>query len=231
MNLPPHKMEGKRELRTQKKIWTDVAEAEERVKLIRELIKLRVGFEDLEHFHLGQAMKYKSTNFRGKNGEDLASNVIVEQMRLKLKDEEYYLKERDMDRQEKRGKIEEEMGRNTRRYKARIETLRNVAWAAKLKIRKKNKKKVKDLNYKYREKIEKKKKPIPKGLEEFEELSFMREDKFEEIEQPNREVLVLSEGLILSEDERAVLRLHTKFSVIDDLQKGEYEFEMEIAYS
>ena len=108
-------MEGNKEIRTQNKIWTVVAEAEERVMLIKQLIKLGVGFEDLEHFQLGQANKYKSSKFRGKNGEDLAQKVIVEQMKLKLKDEESYLKEKD--RIEKRKAIEEKMGRNTRRLK------------------------------------------------------------------------------------------------------------------
>ena len=53
-------MEGPKEKRTTKKIWTDVAESEERLELMRELVKLKLGFGDLELFQLGQNEKFKS---------------------------------------------------------------------------------------------------------------------------------------------------------------------------
>ena len=41
----------------------------------------------------------------------------------------------------------------------------------------------------------------------------------------------MSEGVELSDDEREVLRLHTKFSVIQFLQENGFEFEQELAYA
>ena len=56
-------------------------------------------------------------------------------------------------------------------------------------------------------------------------------EKFEQISVHERNVLVLSEGIILSDDEMATLRLHTKFSLVEDLREEEFEYEMEQAYS
>ena len=81
-----------------------------------------------------------------------------------------------------------------------------MAWEAKLKQRKKNKKKMKNLKYKYLENKEKKEKPVPRGLEEFSNMGFMKREAFEEIEIPEREILIISEGISLNEDEKAILR-------------------------
>ena len=207
-----------------------MAESEERIELLKELIHLGLGFEDLEKFQLGQEGKFRSRKMREKMGK-VTSKVLEEQMRLKLKDEELYRKEKDEERKRERKKIEEIEGRNTRRYKNEIDRLRTAAGVAKERLRNKNKKKLKNLNFKYRERNEDQTKKIPKGLEEFAELSFMKKEKFEEIEIVKREVIIVSDGLVLSEDEKAILSLHSKFSIVEDLAEGEFEFEMEQAYS
>ena len=43
--------------------------------------------------------------------------------------------------------------------------------------------------------------------------------------------LSISEGVTISEDERSVLRLHTKFSVVQLLKDNTFEFKQELAYA
>ena len=65
----------------------------------------------------------------------------------------------------------------------------------------------------------------------FESLSIFNEEKFERIESGEEEILCISKDLELSEDEKSVLRMHTKFSVIQYLKESDIEFEQELAYA
>ena len=49
-------MEGQ-ELRVIKKLWQDLASSEERIYLMKELLKLNVGFREVEEFNLGLLSK------------------------------------------------------------------------------------------------------------------------------------------------------------------------------
>ena len=85
---------------------------------------------------------------------------------------------------------------------------------------------------KYREKRkENERKKIPEEMKGFESLSIFNEEKFERIESGEEEILCISKDLELSEDEKSVLRMHTKFSVIQYLKESDIEFEQELAYA
>ena len=188
-------MEGPKEKRTNKKIWTDVVESEERLDLMRELIKLKLGFGDLEIFQLGQNDKFKSEKMKVRNGEIGTTKVVMEMMKLKLKDEEHYRREKDNVRKKRRRELEVKLGRNSRRFNNKMEELREDAKVAKLNLRKKNEKKLRNLKYKYREKV-KEEVRIPRGLEEFENLTMFNSKKFEDLKVEEREVLILTLFLI-----------------------------------
>ena len=51
------------------------------------------------------------------------------------------------------------------------------------------------------------------------------------METEEKELLCVSEGIVLSDEENAVLRLHTKFSVVQMLSESSFAFEQELSYA
>ena len=62
-------------------------------------------------------------------------------------------------------------------------------------------------------------------------MKIFNKGHFEEIKINKEEILVISKDIKLTEDEKAVLRLHNKFSIIQYLDEKEQEFEQEQAYT
>ena len=62
-------------------------------------------------------------------------------------------------------------------------------------------------------------------------MSIFSEKKFEEIVTKEEDAIILTEGIELNEDEKALLRLHTKFSIIQTLEESGFQFEQELGYA
>ena len=70
-------MEGM-DRREMSKAWSQVASCEERIKLLKKLIRLEIGVAEVEEFGLNINSKFKSFDFKNrvKNGEILSKEDI-----------------------------------------------------------------------------------------------------------------------------------------------------------
>ena len=112
-------MEGmNRSART--KIWQELAHSEMRIWLMNELIKYRVGYNDVEDFCLGLKYNFKSEKF--KNKDDAMEEIVKVAMTMKLRDEKKYKLELNKKRNKVRKYMEDKLGKNTKTYRREIET-------------------------------------------------------------------------------------------------------------
>ena len=89
-------MEGK-EIRVIKRLWQDLAGSESRLGLMRELVKLNVGFREVEDFNIGLLSKLRSETMRDK-GEKETRKIIKSAMEIKIRDEERFHEEKARER-------------------------------------------------------------------------------------------------------------------------------------
>ena len=82
-------MEGL-ELRVTAKIWKDLAASEERLRMMKELDKIGVGFAQLEEFNLDLLSQLRSEKIKS-GAEKMTRKLIQSAMRIKIRDEEKYL--------------------------------------------------------------------------------------------------------------------------------------------
>ena len=86
------------------------------------------------------------------------------------------------------------------------------------------------MKYKYREDEQEKIDKIPDEMKDYVSLSIFDREKFDRIEIQSYEVTCVGE-VKLPDEEKNVLTMHPKFSVIDTLKEGAMEFEQELAYA
>ena len=150
-------------------------------------------------------------------------------MEIKMKDEKRYLEEMTKKRNTLRRKIGVRLKVNSKPYRQVIKELRRAADDTREEYRSTYEEKLRHLQDKYRgEKDEDK---VPEIIKEFDDLNIFSSDKYEEIQVGEEEILCISKDICLSDDERAVLRLHTEFLNIQTLQEGDVKFEQELAYA
>ena len=212
------------------KVWQDLVALEMRIKLMRELGKLGVGLAEIENFGINLRTKLRSEKQKDRGGE-VTRKVTEESMRIKMRDEQRYREELVKRRNQMRKEIERKLGKNTRPYRRQMALLKEEGEKIRREREEKYDEKMKHLKEKFRKEEEEKENAIPEELEEYEKMKVFSREKFDEIQTSYDEVLVVSKDVKLSEDEKSVLKLHTKFSVIQRLTKKEFEFEQEQAYA
>ena len=212
------------------KTWQDLAASEVRLDLMRELEKINLGFRDLENFNLGLISKLRSENMRSR-GEEVTRKVLKSAMQIKIRDEARYMEEKIKERNLHRREIGAALKTNSRPYRNLLKELRRSAEKVKQDYGIKYDKKLHNLKENQKREEEEKANKIPEILKEFKTLSVFDKTKFEEIEIGEQEILCVSKEIKLSEEEKAVLRLHTKFSVVQVLTENDIEFEQELAYA
>ena len=77
---------GGKDLSELLKLWKDIARSEVRLKLMRELRKKDLGFNEIETFRLGLRYNLKSERLREKSSKPI-QKVIKSAMDLKMRDE------------------------------------------------------------------------------------------------------------------------------------------------
>ena len=84
------------------------------------------------------------------------------------------------------------------------------------KLQEKYKKKINHLKNKYskEKEIDNNDNIVPEDLEDYGELSVYKESEYNKVETEEYEVLVIG-NVELSEDEKAILKLHNKFSIFE----------------
>ena len=188
------------------------------------MIKEHLAFADLEEFGLEFDNKLKSSKLKNKT---TYSKITDPAMKLKLADEQMSRRELVKVRTNmKKGLAEKYQGDKSRGFKRAVNYLRQEARKVKLELQEKYKMKVEHLKNKYRKQAEDLAEEVPEDMSDYADLSVFKQQKYDEIEEEKYEVLTIGE-VSLSEEEKQVLRLHNKFSVLENLKFGDLDGEQE----
>ena len=209
-------------------VWCSLAASEARQSMMRELLILEVGLADIEEFGLEQQSKLRSEEFRQKSGEINSRKLAKVTIETKLKDEREI--SMNLRRQVKvmRKICEETHVKNSKTHRRIMKKLRTEASKKRKEMKKIFDDKIFHLRRKYRETEEEKVRKIPETLEEFDDLSIFDPEKFDEIMTEDYDIQTIGD-VDLNENERKILKLHPKFSVLGKLTEGGMEIEQELS--
>ena len=212
------------------KTWTQIAACEERIQLMKKLLKLEVGMAEIEELGLNINSKFKSLAFKNriKNGEVVSKEVLKEIMILKLRDEKKYLGELISEQKEMRRMIDSELQKNSRPARRLLKEFREESARTRKECRKKYDDKIEHLKRKYRHNEEEREKNIPSDMEEISELRIFDKNRYEEIELESYDIKIIGD-VELEENEMKVLKLHPKFAILPRLQEGGLDVDEEMA--
>ena len=170
------------------KIWKELAQSEARVNLIRILVRDGMGLSELEEFEVGLANKFKSTKFKSQAQKPVTKHkVVTPVMKLKLADEQCYLREMKSIQDKYRKEIARILGKNTNKYKKTIAELRQEAKKTKEEATDKYKKKADHIRRKYKNsnkknsEEEREYQEVPEDLVEYSEANIFDKKIYENI--------------------------------------------------
>ena len=210
------------------KLWRDSACSEERLKLMTELRRRKIGFNEIEMFSLGLQYNLKSEKWKGSSTKP-KQKVISEVMEIKMRDEAQHLREMNKRKEMMRKWLERTTHPKKHQYKMMIKKLRTEAEIAREMSRRKYQNKLDHLERKYGEE-EKEEDEAPPGMEHLTSLSIFRKEKFEKIEVLETEVKRIGEVTITKEEEK-ILKRTPKFAIAEKLLEHTMKEEMEKAYA
>ena len=137
-------------------------------------------------------------------------------MQIKLADEQCYQRELYSEKARIKRKLADIAGNNSRTYRKVIEELREVARRTKHETTAKMKAKNEHLKKKYNIKSQEQQEPPPEDLKKFEDIMIFDKTKYENLKNDSYQIKIIG-NVELSNDEKAVLRLHPKFCVLENL--------------
>ena len=188
-----------------------------------------MGLADIEEFNLD--LKGNLTNIPSvKTDEMLNMKLVRAAMSVKIKDEQTTRGKLVRKRNKARSGLMKLHGRNTKKYRTAIRGLRKAAQDIKIPLKKLYDEKIPHLKAKYRETEDEKLDKIPAEIEEYVTLSVFDREKYDRVEALSYEVTCVGD-VKLSNEEKSILSLHPKFSLIEDLRDDSLEFEQELSYS
>ena len=212
------------ELGEEERVWRDVATSEARLALMKNMVKENLAFADLEEFGINFDNKLKTEKLKNKT---VHSKLTEYAMKIKIADEQVLRRELvKLKTKMRRNLIKKCGGEKTRKCKKILNHLNNITKETKIKLKSKYKMKMEHIKNKYRMEENEKVEEIPEDLEEFATLSVFSEEKYESLVKESYDVLTIGE-VTLSDEERAVLKLHNKFSVLENIKKGEIDGDQE----
>ena len=220
---------GGKDLSELLKIWKNIARSEVRLKLMCELRKKDLGFNEIENFRLGLKYNLKSEKLKEKNSKPI-QRVIKSAMDLKMRDETHHLNEMKKLREKRRKNLSRKYHPNTVTQRKVIKFLREEAGRIKKEQEGKNWRKLQHLTRKHKEEEEEKLTQAPPGMESLSHLSVFSQDKYDRIEKDTVEVPRIGE-IELTREEECILRRNPKFSIPQALAENGLDMEMEKAYA
>ena len=113
-----------------KNLWVKIAASECRIRLLTELISLKIGLKDVEDYNVGLELKFRSDAFKNRDHGD--KKVVQQVMNVKLRDEVELNREMNREKILWRRKIGEYTS-NKRQYLRVIKDLRLEAQKIKIK--------------------------------------------------------------------------------------------------
>ena len=209
------------------KTWEDLAATEMRLQLMSELIHFNVGLADIEEFNLD--LKDNLKNMPSEKAKEKQNMRLVKAaMSVKIHDEQTTRTKLIRERNIMRTKLMRQLGKNTRKYKTVIRNLRKAARDTKAIYKTIYDAKLPHLRLKYRETEEEKLDKISAEIGELITLSIFDREKYDRIEELSYEVTCVGD-IELSSEEKSILKLHPKFSIIETLQENTIHFEQELS--
>ena len=224
----PAQMEGL-DLSAKREIWEELARTEMRLQLMTELIKLKVGFADVEEFNLNLKGNLKNPN-SGRIGEMLEYKLVRPVMEVKMRDEQVTKTKLIRARNKARTKLSKTLGKNTKRYRTKIRSFQEKARGIKNEFRELYQDKLEHLKLKYREDKEEQMDRVPDEIEEFVHLSVFDREKYARLETKSYEATCVGE-ITLPSEQMSILKMHPKFAIVEDLKEGGLVFEQELSYA
>ena len=187
---------------------------------MKKMIKEDLAFADLQEFGLEFSNKLKSIKLGNKT---LYRKVSGTAMKVKLVDEQQLRRELIKVKTKMKKILSEKFeGDRTRQYRRVINNLNKMAREKKHQMNEKYNKKIEHLRHKYKNTENDEDDVVPEDLEEYADLSVFKKIKYEKINPVPDDVKVIGE-VDLREEEKKVLKLHTKFSILEDLTKGGFD--------
>ena len=197
--------------------------------MMSELIRIKVGFADIEEFNLG--LKWNLKNLTSTKISEMQDKKIVKvTMEVKMCVEPVTKRKRIRARNKARSDTSKLLGMNSKTYRTTIRGFRDAALARKVEYRDKYDKKLEHLKFKYREDEQEKMDKIPDEMQEYVSLSIFDREKYDRLEIRSYEVTCVGD-LNLSNEEKTILTMHSKFCLLETLHEGSLEFEQELAYA
>ena len=216
---------GGQELREEEKVWREVATGEARMTLMRKMIKEDLAFADLQAFGEDFNNKLKSIKIKQKT---LYKKVSGTAMKAKLADEQELRRELLKIKIRMKKDLAVKYGERSRQYRRVVNNLNKMARNTKDKLNEKYNNKIEHLRKKQKV-VENEDEPgIPEHLEEYADLSVFNRKEFEKVETKEYDVQTVGD-IILNDDEKQVLKLHTKFSILEDLKQGGIDAAQEVS--
>ena len=220
----PNKVLGGPELREEVKVWKELATSEARLGLMRKMINEQLAFADLQSFGIEFTNKLKSIKLKNKT---LYRKVSGTAMKVKLADEQELRRElMKLKVKMKKDLAEKLNGERTRGYRKTISDLNKIARDEKNKVTEKYNKKLAHIRKKQKKEDEHEEDTVPEDMSEYAELIVFKKSKYEELEIPEQEIKVIGD-VSLSTEEKQLLKLHPKFSVMEGLKPGGLEAAQE----
>ena len=142
------------------------------------------------------------------------SKITKAALKIKIHDEQTTKRKLIRQRNMARTTVAGMMGKNSKRYRTAIRSLRDAAKAKKAEIGERYTSKLRNLKFKYREDAQEKLDKIPEEMQEYLNLSIFDREKFDKLEIQSYEVTCVGE-MQLSNEVKSVLMMHPKFCVMD----------------
>ena len=210
-----------------RRTWVNIAASEARLKLLKDLEQLDIGFKEVEDYAADLRMKFRSKTLQG----DIKSErkVVTEAMRTKLRDEKLYHGELTRERNQWRRAIKDLLGESSKTTRSVIKYLRGEAKGEKTRYKEKYDEKLKHLKKKFKKTDESKLDDVPKDLLDYEDLRIFSEKMFKTIEKEEIEITCIGE-VRLSKEEKEILRLQPKFALLKNLDEDDLEWDRELGF-
>ena len=204
-----------------RKAFKSATRAEQRLVLIRELLKLKVGLREVEEYYKGQS----ETNKIGKN-KIRKVELIMKNMVDKCRDAEAEVERALKRKAQMRKTIEKIMGKNTSKTKTMVKRMKNEMMILRKKIQEKNREKIDHLKKTYLKNDTGDK--LAKNISRFKSAKVFNNMKLPESE---KELPVVVGDVNLDSEELEVLGLPPKFAMFEKLSEEDFEVDTEICFS
>ena len=207
-------------------VWLKVIESEQRMSWLKSMIRKRLLVRDISSFLKSQGEKLRSEEEKIKEEE---RDLLLGLMNIKLKDEKKHYRRLVRDREDMRKMLKKECESKEKKYITVIRKLRREVAQRKEELKEKYRRKIEHLNeIRKKEEMEKREvTEIPDEIEQFRSCVIFDRERFAGLKKANIDKLTIGKVKI-DEDEKAALRLHPNFAVMNYLDEEEQERDVEL---